>query len=318
MTAQRHRIVVEGDDATNYSAYSPDVPGVVATGATREECEREMREAIEFHLEGLAQDAADGEVDSVQPLLIFENVSMRYEDAFSKRLVLDRVSFELRPGEQLGVFGRRRSGKSTLLRLAAGIDSPSEGTVRFEGHDTAAMSAGKRRRLMRGRIAWIGEPAWPRQNASAVQFVALPLLARGLSPREAERHACELLTRVGVTDRQGALVSSFSLVDRLWVMLAHALALEPSLLVVDEPAVIPGHMELITFLEVLRSVASEQGMTLMLASEALEALVSFDVQMSIEGGELRSIEVEGEEAAVIDFPTRRVSDAEHREGNHSQ
>jgi predicted RNase H-like HicB family nuclease len=52
----RYLIVVEGDGSTNYSAYSPDVPGVAAVGATREECEREMREAIEFHLEGLAKD----------------------------------------------------------------------------------------------------------------------------------------------------------------------------------------------------------------------------------------------------------------------
>ncbi len=52
----RYLIIVEGHDSTNYSAYSPDVPGVAAVGATREGCEREMREAIEFHLEGLAED----------------------------------------------------------------------------------------------------------------------------------------------------------------------------------------------------------------------------------------------------------------------
>src|SRR5262249_9910029 len=56
MSERRYLIVVEGGRATNFSAYSPDIPGVVATGATREECEREMREAIEFHLEGLAVD----------------------------------------------------------------------------------------------------------------------------------------------------------------------------------------------------------------------------------------------------------------------
>ncbi len=56
MTPYRYLIVIEGDGKTNYSAYSPDVPGVAATGATREECEREMREAVEFHLEGLAED----------------------------------------------------------------------------------------------------------------------------------------------------------------------------------------------------------------------------------------------------------------------
>jgi predicted RNase H-like HicB family nuclease len=52
----RYLIVIEGDGTTNFSAYSPDVPGVAATGATREECEREMREALAFHLEGLRED----------------------------------------------------------------------------------------------------------------------------------------------------------------------------------------------------------------------------------------------------------------------
>jgi predicted RNase H-like HicB family nuclease len=52
----RYLIVVEGDGSTNYSAYSPDVPGVAAVGATRAECEREMRDAIELHVEGLAED----------------------------------------------------------------------------------------------------------------------------------------------------------------------------------------------------------------------------------------------------------------------
>ncbi len=54
----RYLIVIEGADGENFSAYTPDISGVVATGATVEECEREMREAIEFHLEGLR---ADGE-----------------------------------------------------------------------------------------------------------------------------------------------------------------------------------------------------------------------------------------------------------------
>ena len=49
----QYAIVIEGDGSTNYSAYAPDLPGVVATGDTLEECEAAMREAIEFHIEGL-------------------------------------------------------------------------------------------------------------------------------------------------------------------------------------------------------------------------------------------------------------------------
>ena len=49
----QYAIVIEGDGSTNYSAYAPDLPGVVATGDTLEDCEAAMREAIEIHIEGL-------------------------------------------------------------------------------------------------------------------------------------------------------------------------------------------------------------------------------------------------------------------------
>jgi predicted RNase H-like HicB family nuclease len=54
--AERYLILIEGGPPTNYSAWSPDLAGCVATGATVEECEAEMKEAIAFHLEGLAED----------------------------------------------------------------------------------------------------------------------------------------------------------------------------------------------------------------------------------------------------------------------
>jgi predicted RNase H-like HicB family nuclease len=55
MTERRYLIVIEGANGENYSAYAPDLPGCVATGATIEEVEREMHDAIAFHLEGLRE-----------------------------------------------------------------------------------------------------------------------------------------------------------------------------------------------------------------------------------------------------------------------
>jgi predicted RNase H-like HicB family nuclease len=54
--AKRYLILIEGGAPSNYSAWSPDLPGCAATGGTLEEVEREMRSAIAFHLEGLAED----------------------------------------------------------------------------------------------------------------------------------------------------------------------------------------------------------------------------------------------------------------------
>ena len=55
MTERRYLIIIEGGDGANYSAYAPDLPGCVATGTSVDECAREMRDAITFHIEGLQQ-----------------------------------------------------------------------------------------------------------------------------------------------------------------------------------------------------------------------------------------------------------------------
>lgn len=56
MNERRYLIVIEGDHESNYSAYAPDLPGCVAAGATVEECQREMGDAVRFHIEGLRQE----------------------------------------------------------------------------------------------------------------------------------------------------------------------------------------------------------------------------------------------------------------------
>jgi predicted RNase H-like HicB family nuclease len=55
MTHRRYLIVIEGDETMGFSAHAPDLPGVVATGASRAVCEREMRKAVAFHVDGLRQ-----------------------------------------------------------------------------------------------------------------------------------------------------------------------------------------------------------------------------------------------------------------------
>jgi ABC-type methionine transport system ATPase subunit len=312
MTAQRHRIVVEGDDATNYSAYSPDVPGVVATGATREECERELREAIEFHLEGLSPGEQGEAASPVPPLLAFENVSKRYARAGEERVVLNRVSFEIPAGAIVGVLGARRAGKSTLLRLMAGVEAPSAGVVRFEDTDVTALSARKREGLLRGRVVLVStQQAWPSVNTKVVDEVALPLMGRGLSPSDATRRARRMLERVEIADRADESLSLLSLVDRPRVRLAQALALEPTLLLMDEPAVMPSHSASQRFLALLRAVASERQMTLVMASEEPASLFGVEILMSIDDGELGWVE---SQATVIDFPKRNVTREDRVEG----
>ncbi|MGA2452465.1 MAG: ATP-binding cassette domain-containing protein [Solirubrobacteraceae bacterium] len=242
------------------------------------------------------------------PLLSFLNVSKRYPDGGRELLVLDRVTLEIDAGVSVGVYGPRRAGKSTLLRLAAGIALPDSGTIRFEGRDIAQMPGSERGRLLRSEIAFIAAADWrATPGESVVDHVATSLGSEGLTMREARRRAMHVLDRVEIAAGAEELTTSLSQTERARVMLARALARSPRLLVLDEPALLPSLGERDRFYALLRSAAQELGGTLLMASEEMAALQGVGVMMSIGDGEVVSPEERG---TVVQLPGRRRTQAE--------
>jgi ABC-type lipoprotein export system ATPase subunit len=242
-------------------------------------------------------------------LLSFLNVSKCYPDGDREILVLDRVCLDIDAGTSVGVYGPRRSGKSTLLRLAAGIALPDSGTVSFDGRDIAHMGTGERGRLLRGEIAFMSAADWrATPGESALDHVATSLGSERLTMREARRRAMSALDRVeiGVTGA-AELTMSLSLTERAHVMLARALAREPRMLVLDEPALLSNLGDRDRFFALLRSSTRERDITLVMASEEMSALQGVGVLMSIGDGELLSTEARG---TVVQLPGRRRAGAE--------
>jgi putative ABC transport system ATP-binding protein len=238
------------------------------------------------------------------PLLSFSDVSKRYPDGGREIIVLDHVFMDVDPGVAVGVYGPRRAGKSTLLRTAAGIELPDAGTVSFEGRSLGVIAASERGRLLRSAIAYMSPDDWrtnPRE--SVVDHVATSLGSEGLTMREARRRALLALDELGVgASAVEESAASLSLAERTRVMLARALAREPRLLVLDEPALIPNLGEREEFYALLRRSARERGIALLVASAEMAALQGFAVLMSIADGELASSEPQG---TVVRLPVRR-------------
>jgi ABC-type glutathione transport system ATPase component len=246
------------------------------------------------------------------PLLTFTNVSKSYPDGERKRVVMKDVSFELAPGAAVGVFGERESGKSTLLRLAAGMEAPDQGRIEFEGRDITDMGADDRTRLLRGPIGLVSIAGWlatPRETV--VDHVMMSLGSSGVTLSEARRLALAALDAVGVSAVGAAkATAALSSAECARVMLARALAREPRLLIVDEPGPMPSLSERDRFCELLRGSTSERGIALLIASEDLAVVQGSAVLMSISPGELvisTEVPLREQDATVIDMGSRRAA-----------
>jgi ABC-type lipoprotein export system ATPase subunit len=243
------------------------------------------------------------------PLLSFANVGKRFPDGGREITILDGVSFEVEAGVFVGVYGTRRAGKSTLLRLAAGIERPDAGAVCFDGRVLNEMTSGERGHLLREDLAFMASGDWrPNLGESVVDHVATSLGSEGLTVRDARRRALGALERVGVSATGGEdPAGSLSLAERTLVMLARALVREPRLLLVDEPAVMPNLGDRDRFYMLLRELVRERNMALLVASEEMGALQGAGVMMSISDGEVCTTEERG---TVVPLPRRSAGGAE--------
>jgi ABC-type lipoprotein export system ATPase subunit len=247
--------------------------------------------------------SAPGRAAGEAPLLCFEQVGKTYPDGRWRTVVLEETSFDIHRGEHVGILGARRSGKSTLLRLAAGIEAPDEGRIAFEGSDLAGMSTLQRDRLLRRKIGLLASDDWhPANGERVVDLVALPLLSDGATLHDARSRARRMLSWAQAADYADDLAAPLAVGERTRVMLARALVREPLLLLVDEPAVVPSPSDRKELYALLRAGAHERGAALVIASEDTDATQGCDMLMSIGDGDL--VQVGGEPGIVVPFPPR--------------
>jgi len=231
-------------------------------------------------------------------LLSIEHATKRYRRGRLERVAIKDVSLELEPGELVAVWGARRSGRSTLLRGAAGIELPEEGIVRFEGRDLARC----RDAVLGRRIGYCQMCFSPAEGGLVVEHIAAPLLAQRASPTHARRRAQEMLVRVGAADCARLQCHELDGAEAARVAIASALVTSPALLVIDEPTNGVDLLERDPLLRLLRSIANEGTAVLMSTGEA-QGLAGVDRALSIDNGELRG-EPKPAHAEVV--PLRRA------------
>ncbi len=155
--------------------------------------------------------------------------------SFGSLVVLDRITFQLKAGEVTCVLGRSGTGKSVLLKLLIGLETPDSGSIRLEGYDIASASGGELNEA-RKRVGFLFQQAALYDSMSIEENVAFPLRRHTkLASAERSERVHRLLASVGLEQDLDKMPSEISGGMRKRVGLARALALDPSVVMFDEP-----------------------------------------------------------------------------------
>jgi predicted ABC-type transport system involved in lysophospholipase L1 biosynthesis ATPase subunit len=229
--------------------------------------------------------------------------------------VLDDVTIEVDAGETVAVLAQRAQGKTSLLRVAAGMERPDRGQVRFEGEDLWSFSERRRSRLLGGQIGWVG-PAVPDLDVPMLANVALPLFAT-YGKNEAYARAMAALERVGARECAEQFWESLADWERALVAVAQGIAREPKLLLVDDLTLSLGLGETEEVTLLLDTLAGEQGFAVLMSVSDADATKWSRRFASLAGGELLERRHPPVEGNIIDFPGVKPGARDPRHGDAS-
>jgi len=175
-----------------------------------------------------------------EPLLDLVNVEVEYPGRGFRGTpfkALKGVSLDIRPGETVGLVGESGSGKTTLGRAVLGLAPVTGGAIRYKGRDIAHLSRGERRALASDIQVVFQDPYTSLNPALTIeQILTEPLTVRKVGRAEANKRVRELLEQVQLpADSGDRLPREFSGGQRQRIAIARALALDPRLIVCDEP-----------------------------------------------------------------------------------
>ena len=183
----------------------------------------------------MTEQAPNQDTHRTPPLVAIRGVSKVYERGRERIEVLHHVDLDIPEGDFLALMGPSGSGKSTLLNMIAGLDVPTEGTLRVAGRQIEGLSATELARWRAAHVGFVFQFYNLLPALSAQKNVELPLLLTRLSAARRRRHAAIALQLVGLSDRATHKPGELSGGQQQRVAIARAIVSDPTLLVCDEP-----------------------------------------------------------------------------------
>ena len=198
-------------------------------------------------------------------MITIENLSRHYQMGPTTVKAIDDISLSIGSGEFVSIVGPSGSGKSTLMNIIGCLDSPTSGKYTLAGEEVAGLSRNRLAEIRNRHIGFVFQSFNLLGRESAVENVELPLIYAGIPPKERRARAMEILKRVELDGREFHQPNELSGGQRQRVAIARALAVNPKILLADEPT---GALDTKTgaqIIELFRELQSE-GVTLIMVT----------------------------------------------------
>ncbi len=171
----------------------------------------------------------------MEPILNIENLTKVYGNTQSQTKALNGITFQVMPGEFLGIMGSSGSGKSTLLNCIATVIQPSGGSISIQGKNLAKLG-GKELAAYRGKtVGYLFQNFELLDNLTARENILLPTTLHGVSEKKSRRRLEQLADYLEITAVLDKFPTQMSGGQRQRVATARALILHPKLILADEP-----------------------------------------------------------------------------------
>jgi branched-chain amino acid transport system ATP-binding protein len=198
-------------------------------------------------------------------ILMVERVSK----AFGGLMAVCDVSFEIRPGEIVGLIGPNGAGKTTLFNVVSGYYAPTQGRVLFQGRDVSGKAPYALAARGIGRTFQVVKPF---AGLSVLDNVVIASLLKHPRRAQAEAHAWKVLELMGLADRAETPAASLTLAGRKRLEISKALALDPSFLLLDEVVAGLNPTEVDRTIELILELR-ERGITILIVEHIMRVIM---------------------------------------------
>ena len=217
-----------------------------------------------------------------ESIIAVEHVTKQVQDSSGTLTILHEIDLSLRPRESAAIVGASGSGKSSLLAIIAGLDTPTTGTVKLAGVDLFSIDEDARAAVRAAKVGFVFQSFQLLGNLNALENVMLPLELQGRS--DARALATEMLRRVGLGERLRHYPKVLSGGEQQRVALARAFVVRPAVLLADEPTGSLDHATGETVMALMFELNRETGTTLVLVTHDPNIAARCDRQLRIEAG----------------------------------